>query len=99
MHASLTEVRRVAAALNSLRTALDRTRVVASRAFAAPVEADREWRAAAALRALTATLDDGLLRLSRDCDEIAAALRAAVLAYEAADDRTATRFIAVQRRR
>ena len=99
MHASLTEVRRVAAALDALRTALDRARVAASGALAAPAEADREWRAASALRAVATALDDGLAQVTRDCDEIAAALRAAVTAYEAADDRAAARLVAVRRRR
>jgi hypothetical protein len=99
MHASLTEVRRVAAALDSLRTALERTRVVAGGALAAPAETDREWRAASALRAVAAALDDGLAQVTRDCDEIVTALRAAVTAYEAADDRAAARLTAVRRRR
>lgn len=92
MHASPSDMRRVAAALDSTRLELDRHRAAAGAALSAPNHADPEWAATAALRTLVATLDEGLAELARRFDGSAQALRTAATGYEAADDRAARRL-------
>ena len=94
MKVSPIELRRVAAALDSIRDELDGDAAAAAEPLSMPSEAHPEWAATASLRALTAALDEGLVMVSRLCGEAAEAMRIAAGAYEAADDRAAHRFTA-----
>lgn len=92
MHASPDELRRLAATLDAVRLALDRHRLAASGPLSAPLGADAEWAATAALGRLAAVLDDGLARVARRFDDTAGAMRAAAGEYEAADERAVWRL-------
>ena len=93
MYASSICLRRVASRLDSVREELDHERGTAGPPLA-DVErsAGPEWAATAALRALTAELDEALAVISRLSGEAAEALRTCATAYEASDDRAARRL-------
>lgn len=92
MNASPSDLRRIAAALDAVRLDFDRHRVAASGPLSAPIGADPEWAATAALCRLTGVLDEGLALVGRRFGETAEAVRTAAGAYEAADDRAALRL-------
>lgn len=92
MHASPDDLRRLAATLDAVRLELDRHRIAATGGLSAPIGADPEWAATAALDRLTAVLDEGLAQVARRCDDTAAAVRTAAGAYEAADERAVRRL-------